>query len=125
MNTQRILNVGFGAARLGFGVFASAYPSKMGRSWIGDEAESPPTRAILRALGGRDVAIGAGTVEAALRDDARMWLAVSVLADIGDLASTITSRKDLPREGVMVTAAVAGSAAVAGGVLLALDLNRD
>jgi len=125
MNTQRFLNVGFGAARLAFGVVAGAWPEKIGRTWIGDEAGSPPTKVILRALGVRDVALGAGTVEAALRDDAVVWLAVSVLADIGDVTATLTSRKSLPRDGVLTTTFLAGSAAVAGGVLLALELNRD
>jgi len=125
MNTQRVLNVGFGAARVGFGVVAGAWPEKIGRTWIGDQAAEAPTKVILRALGVRDVALGAGTVEAALRDDAAVWLAVSVLADIGDVTATLTARKDLPREGVLTTTFLAGSAAIAGSILLALELNRD
>ncbi|MGA7435733.1 MAG: hypothetical protein WBW44_08960, partial [Solirubrobacterales bacterium] len=71
MRIQKLLNVGFGAARVGLGVVAGAYPEKVGRTWIGEAAIGPESGVILRALAVRDLALGAGTVEAALRDDAR------------------------------------------------------
>ncbi|HTU15513.1 MAG TPA: hypothetical protein VMF31_09970 [Solirubrobacterales bacterium] len=125
MSVKRVLNVGFGAARVGFGVVAGAFPEKIGRTWIGESAGSPQTRVILRALGARDVALGAGTVEAALRDDATGWLVVSTLADFGDLTATLLARRDLPRNGVLVTGLFAGSAAFAGLALLAIELNGE
>jgi len=125
MSIQRVLNVGFGAARLGLGVVAGACPEKIGRTWIGESAASPRSRVILRALGARDLALGIGTVEAALRDDASVWIAVSVLADLGDVAATLTARKDLPRAGVLTTSVLAGSAAITGLALLAIDLKGD
>lgn len=125
MSIQRVLNIGFGAARVGFGVVAGAYPEKIGRTWIGESAASPQSGVILRALGVRDLALGAGTVEAALRDDATVWLAVSTLADLGDVAATLLARKDLPRAGVITTTFLAGSAAITGAALLALDLAGD
>ena len=125
MKSLRTLNVGFGASRLLFGVFAGAFPEKIGRTWIGETAETPQNRVILRALAGRDFAIGAGTIEAALRDDADTWLAVAALADLGDLASTVIARNDLPSKSVKITLALAGSAALSGIGLLVLNQLSD
>ena len=125
MNSLRALNVGFGASRLVFGVFAGAFPEKIGRTWIGESAETPANKVILRALSGRDFAIGAGTIEAALRDEADTWLAVSALADIGDLTATLVNRNDLPSKGVKITVALAGSAALSGIGLLVLNQLAD
>lgn len=125
MNSLRALNVGFGASRLAFGLFAGAFPEKVGRTWIGESAETPQNKVILRALSGRDFAIGAGTIEAALRDDADTWLAVAALADIGDLTSTLIARDDLTPKGVKITVAVAGSAALAGIGLLVMNQLSD
>ncbi|MGA7398117.1 MAG: hypothetical protein WBW62_11780 [Solirubrobacterales bacterium] len=125
MRIQKLLNVGFGAARVGLGVVAGAYPEKVGRTWIGEAAVGPESGVILRALAVRDLALGAGTVEAALRDDARIWIAVSTMADLGDVAATLIARKDLPRAGVLTTTALAGSAAITGIILLAIDLAGD
>lgn len=125
MKSLRTLNVGFGASRLLFGVFAGAFPEKIGRTWIGETAETPQNQVILRALAGRDFAIGAGTIEAALRDDADTWLAVAALADLGDLASTVIARNDLPSKSVKITLALAGSAALSGIGLLVLNQLSD
>ena len=121
MNSLRALNVGFGASRLLFGVFAGAFPEKIGRTWIGDTAETPQNKVILRALAGRDFAIGAGTIEAAMRDDTDTWLAVAALADLGDVTSTLIARDDLPSKSVKITVALAGSAALSGIGLLVLN----
>ncbi|MGA7436434.1 MAG: hypothetical protein WBW44_12570, partial [Solirubrobacterales bacterium] len=91
----------------------------------GEAAVGPESGVILRALAVRDLALGAGTVEAALRDDARIWIAVSTMADLGDVAATLIARKDLPRAGVLTTTALAGSAAITGIILLAIDLAGD
>ncbi|MBK8293359.1 MAG: hypothetical protein IPK93_00755 [Solirubrobacterales bacterium] len=125
MKSLRALNVGFGASRLAFGVFAGAFPEKIGRTWIGETAGTPQNQVILRALAGRDFAIGAGTIEAALRDDADTWLAVAALADLGDLASTLIARNDLPSKSVKITVALAGSAALSGIGLLVLNQLSD
>lgn len=121
MNLQRISIVSFGLARVAVGVFAGSAPERLGRTWIGDDAAGEPTKVILRALGARDIALGAGTAAAATRDQAGPWLAVSVLADLGDVAATLLARENLPDRGVVTTSVVAGSAALAGLALLAVD----
>jgi hypothetical protein len=121
MNARRWINTGFGLSRVAFGLVAGSSPERIGRTWIGDLAGEEPAKVILRALGARDVALGAGTAEAALRDRAGTWLAMTVLADLGDVVATVAARDRLPRSGVITTSALAGSAALAGLALLALD----
>jgi len=125
MNSLRALNVGFGASRVAFGLIAGAFPEKMGRTWIGETAGTPQAQVILRALCGRDFAIGAGTIEGALRDDADTWLAVSALADLGDLTATLIARDELPSRSVKITSVLAGSAALGGIGLLILNQLAD
>lgn len=119
------MNAGYGLTRVAFGVVAGSAPEKIGRTWIGEAAADEPTKVIFRALGVRDIALGAGTAEAAMRDQAGPWLAVTVLADLGDLAATLLARDSLPRRGVVTTSVVAGSAAIAGLALLALDFASE
>lgn len=124
MKTRRCINAGYGLSRVAFGVVAGSAPERIGRTWIGDAAEGEPTKVILRALGARDIALGTGTAEAAMRDQAGPWLAMTVVADLGDVAATLLARDRLPRRGVITTSALAGSAAVVGLALLALDSAR-
>lgn len=101
------------------------FPEKIGATWIGEAANEPSNRTILRAMGLRDIALGLGATEAALRDESGPWLAVALLADLGDVTATLLSAGRIPRSGVITTTALAGSAAVAAGILLAIDMNRD
>ncbi len=121
MSPSKVLNVAFGLSRVGFGIFASSAPQLVGRTWIGDEADRPGAGVILRALGFRDIALGAGTLDGALRNNARGWLAVCMLSDMGDVATTLIGRNQIDRKGVLMTTVFAGSGAVASGVLLALN----
>lgn len=117
------LNTGFGLSRVVFGVVAATVPEKIGSTWVGEDAERASNKTVFRAMGFRDIALGIGATEAALRDEAAPWLAVSLLADIGDVAATLISINGIDRKGVITTSVLAGSAAVAAGVLLAIDLS--
>ncbi len=121
MEIQRGLNLGYGLTRVVFGMVATSMPRKLGRTWIGDDADTPGATVVLRALGVRDIALGAGTVVGALGDDADLWLATCVLADLGDVAGTISGRKELPENGVKTTVVLAGMGALAGIALLAIS----
>lgn len=121
MNTSNGLNAAYGLARVGFGIFASSLPSRMGRSWVGDDAEQPGSKVILRALGFRDIALGAGATAAALRGEPRDWLAVSMLSDLGDLSATLIGQRHIDQRGVKITAGVAGAGALAAAMLLLIS----
>ncbi len=109
----------YGLARMGFGLFVTSQPQRMGRTWIGEEADRSGAGVILRALGFRDIALGAGLADAALRGDPRGWLAVTMLSDLGDVAATVIGREGIDSRGVAITVALAGSGATLAGVLLA------
>jgi len=123
MNARIALNTGFGLSRVAFGIVAAVVPEKIGRTWVGEDASRASNKTVFRAMGFRDIALGIGATEAALRDQAGPWLTVSLLADIGDVAATLISINGIERKGVIVTSLLAGSAAVAAGALLAIDRN--
>jgi len=121
MSIHRSLTVGYGLARVGLGLVVLAVPEVVGRTWIGDEADSPPTKVVLRALGVRDLALGAGTVVGASSPDVNVWLATCALADAGDVASTIVGRDSIPKRGVITTVVAASAGAIAGVALIAMN----
>jgi hypothetical protein len=125
MNLRIAANTGFALSRVVFGIGAGIFPEKIGATWIGEAAHEPATRTILRAMGLRDIALGIGATEAALRDQSGPWLAVALMADLGDVTATLLSAGRIPRRGVATTTALAGSAAVAAAILLAVDMNHD
>lgn len=122
MEARQLLNVGFGATRVLFGIVASAVPEKVGSTWVGEDADRPAMRTIFRALGLRDIALGAGMVEGALRDEAAPWLAVAALSDLGDFTATVISRNRLDPRAVAITAALTGAATLTAAGLFALNV---
>jgi hypothetical protein len=66
---------------------------------------------LTRALGARDLALGAGAL-LAMHDDprsARPWFAAHAVADGADLAATIAARDGLPRNGFLFALGMAGA----------------
>jgi hypothetical protein len=114
---KNCLSAAYGLGRVGFGIFVSSAPQRMGRTWVGADADSDGAGVILRALGFRDIALGAGLAEAAFRGDPRGWLAVTMLSDLGDVAATLIGRERIDSRGVVITSLLAGSGAAAAGVL--------
>lgn len=121
MSAKNGLSAAYGLARVGFGVFASSAPERLGRSWVGDDAARPGATVILRALGFRDIALGAGITEASLRGKPERWLAVSMLSDLGDVAATLIGQDQIDSRGVKITSAVAGAGALAAAALLLVN----
>ena len=108
------------AGRLALGAGLLAAPDVVAKGWVGPElASSGAGGALIRGLGGRDVALGAGLLAAGESHTVRGWLIAGVLADASDLAGTIAAGDALPRNGRIATLALAGGAVVAGLVLAA------
>jgi hypothetical protein len=122
---RQFLNVGFGMTRVLFGVVASSVPEKIGSTWIGEDASRESSKVVFRALGLRDIALGAGMVEASVRDEAAPWLAVAMLSDLGDFTATIVARNKIDPRAVAITAFLTGSATLTAAGLLALNLASD
>ncbi|MGD0084791.1 MAG: hypothetical protein ABSD78_16595 [Acidimicrobiales bacterium] len=95
----RQVAIGLAATRIAIGVAAWVTPKLVVRPWVGDVvAEDAGGHVLSRALGGRDVALGAGSL-IALRHGGptRGWIEASALADAGDLLATVAAFKSLPR----------------------------
>ncbi len=113
--------------RIGIGCIALAAPTVMTRPWIGDAAESPDARLLARTMGGRDLALGLGTLRALAVDDAeaRPWVALAGMADAVDALVTVLAFRRLPRVtrwGIL--ASTTGAAVVSFRVALALEPDQ-
>jgi hypothetical protein len=77
--------------RVGIGAVAVVAPVVVARPWIGEAAETPAARLLARAMGGRDLALGIGTLRALANADeeARPWVALGGVADSIDAVATL------------------------------------
>jgi hypothetical protein len=112
-----------GLARSALGVVALTAPSLPLTPWIGAEASDPAPRLLARALGGRDLAIGVGTLLALHRGaPVAGWVEAAGLADAGDVAATLGRFAHLPRLGRWtVLLAAAGGVVTAAVTARAVD----
>ena len=108
----------FAMGRIGLGAAALIAPKAVLRRWLGRGSDTPVTRVLARFVGGRDVALGLGTLFA-LRHGSpvRGWIEAGMVADAGDLVGTLLGAKHLPR-----VAALGTAVAAAGGVAYARRL---
>jgi hypothetical protein len=112
------------AARTAIGVVALASPALVGRPWVGAAANGTPGRVLARALGGRDLALGLGTLAALQQiplagpdhsdSVAGLWVGLGAMADSLDVLATAIAWDELPSIGRWLVAASAGGAAVTG-----------
>jgi hypothetical protein len=106
---------GIALLRIGIGLTALAAPAVMAGPWIGTEAKQPQAQLLARAMGMRDVALGAGALLACAQgEDARDWVRMGALSDAMDATLTCAAFARLPKLGRWGVLASAGGAAVAG-----------
>ncbi|WP_424641766.1 hypothetical protein [Embleya sp. AB8] len=109
---------GWGAARAALGVVALLDPPRVSRPWIGADADRTGALVFARALGGRDVALGAGAMYTAVRGEpVRPWALAGAAADLGDTLITCVHRRELPRGRRAFIACLAGGSALLGTAL--------
>jgi hypothetical protein len=98
--------IGVGRVLIGAVLFAA--PDLVATAWIGDDARSDGARVVVRALGARDAALGAGTLAAA-GDVAqlRRWLLASSASDAADFMATLAGPRTPARTAVLGLAATA------------------
>jgi hypothetical protein len=114
----------YGAGRVALGAGLLVAPGVIGRPWLGGVAREPGGRVALRALGVRDLIIGAIAVHTVDHPEvAPRWQRACALADGVDLAATLAARRSLPPVGSALVAAMA-AAGTAAGLLLAEALRR-
>ena len=112
------------AGRILVGLTLLARPELGTNAWIGRRnAGKPAAKVLSRALGVRDLAIGAGALRALSGGgNPRPWLVAGLLADATDVVATYAARGDLPATAVPVVAAAGGTGAAIGAYgLLGLD----
>ncbi len=118
------LATSFATARSLFGAGLLAAPGKVGAGWIGDDVQRPAVKLVVRALGARDVALGAGALAARDSPDRlAAWLAAGAVCDLADIGITLATPADaLPANARWGTVALAGVSALLGAALYrALD----
>jgi hypothetical protein len=98
--------------RLGFGVGLMRRPTLLTAPWIGLVAFRPGPKVLARALGARDLVLGAGTLASSGREQQK-WLLAALVADATDLAATVTERR-LARASRVSVALVAGAGVAMG-----------
>ena len=105
--------------RMAYGAALAVAPAATGSKWIGGDGARPATAAVLRALGAREVAIHAGAVAAALRDEPlRPWFLASMAGDCVDVVATAGAAGHVPDAAPLKTFAVAGGSALLSALLL-------
>lgn len=103
-----------GYVRATIGVVLLVAPGILGPAWIGADARPKGVRALVRALGIREVLIGAGAIIAANEGiQLRRWVEFAMVADATDAVATLMAARHIPasRAALVVTTA-AGSATV-------------
>jgi hypothetical protein len=104
-----------GRVLIGAALFAA--PDLVAAPWVGDDARTEGARVVVRALGARDAALGAGTLAAGGDGAAlRRWLLASSASDAADFVATLAGPRTPARTAVL---GLAASAAVAGVIAAA------
>ncbi len=108
--TKAIRQAGLG--RVGVGAALLAKPDSAAYGWIGGEADGRGAQVLVRALGVRDLVIGAGiAAKAADAKALRPWLLAGVAADAVDFAATLSGPSAPARTFVL---GLAGSSTAVG-----------
>ena len=98
----------FAAVRIAIGAAALVAPGLGVRKWLGPDSDGPGARLLMRMAGGRDVALGIGTLFAVRHGSpVRGWLEAGMLADTTDLVGSLFAVRHLRR--VPVTAGALSS----------------
>ncbi len=110
----RTTAVALAAGRVALGAALLVAPERIGRSWIGPAGTERSVEVMARAVGIRDIAIGAGGAAALLSrsDSARAWMLAAAAADLGDMVATLLARDVVPANGVAGVGVLAGGSAV-------------
>jgi len=96
------------AGRIAIGVGLLLAPRLVTRPWIGADAGRPGAKVLARAMGARDVVIGAIALHTLSNPQvAPRWQKAGAAVDAVDLAATLAARRELPRGGVALVVTMA------------------
>jgi hypothetical protein len=102
------------AGRIAAGAALVLLPGTAAGRWIGPVSRDGGAKVMIRAMGARDLALGAGTMHAlANGEPARTWVLAGAASDLADAVATVLAvraigvRRALPLLAVAVTAGAA------------------
>ena len=115
---MRILTAVISLGRVLFGTVFISQPKVMDPGWIGKQARMPGAQVLSRAVGARDLALGLGGLQAAVRNDgsARPWMAAAALCDAVDFGATWAAGRKIPRTARTSVLAIASGAALVSAI---------
>lgn len=116
MNPSRLARAS-ALGRVAFGIGLATCPRPLTRAWIGADADRVGSQVLTRALGIRDLVIGAGTL-AGGDADRRRWLLAALVADATDLTVTLAAGSALPLRGRLLVSLAAGAGVAMGAAAL-------
>ena len=113
-----------GLGRVAIGAMLLVAPARAGRPWLGDVADAPGGVVALRALGIRDLILGAIALHTADHPQVGpRWQRTLAIADGVDFAATLAARSSLPARGSALVLAMAAAGSI-GSVVLGHALGR-
>jgi len=118
---MRILAAVISLSRFVIGIVFIANPKIMDQAWIGKQARLPGPQLLSRAVGARDLTLGAGGIQAVVRDDgsAQQWLAAAAVCDAVDFGATYTAGRGIPRTARTSVLAIAAVGTVLSAIAAA------
>ena len=115
---MRILAAVISLGRFVIGAIFIANPKIMDQAWIGKQAKLPGPQLLSRAVGARDLTLGAGGLQAVVRNDgsAQQWLAAAAVCDAVDFGATYTAGRGIPRSARTTVLGIAAAGAVLSAI---------
>jgi hypothetical protein len=108
----------YGAGCVGLGAALLIAPRAFGRMWLGRAGGGPAGAPAMRALGARDLVLGAIMLHTIDHPDvAPRWQRTCAAVDAVDLVATAAARPALPPVGSALVMALAGAGAAVGAWL--------
>ena len=105
------------AGRIVAGTTLLLLPGTAAGQWIGPSARTPGAKVMTRAMGVRDLAIGAGTMSAlANGEPARHWALAGAASDLIDGLATVLAIRHIGARRALPLLAVAATAGIASYV---------
>ena len=105
------------AGRVVVGATLTLAPGFAGGQWIGEVAKRPEAKVMIRAMGARDMALGAGALKALESGEpARTWVLMGALSDAVDFVATAVTLRRLGARRALPVLIVAATAATLGAI---------
>ena len=126
MDRTRTLGVTMGVIRAGVGGALLVAPRWAGRIWVGSDADGDGTVVFARAIGARDVVLGASTLAAVSSRQQTTWmLRAGVAADLADAGATLLAWQHLDGRRRVAMPLIAASVGALGAFATAVARTAD